>query len=210
MGCSQEKQADPAQDVTADSSGSSAAPAADTTGNRGRVLEALDVPGYSYILVENNGREVWLAGNPVKVAEGDIISWNQASVMRNFQSKTLERTFEEILFVSGINTPNSSAQPMAAAHPQISPQSMPNMPTAMPTSATQGKVLSFQNAANYSYLEVQTADDAIVWLAAPETPVAVDDRVAWQGGSLMSNFTSSSLNKTFPEIYFVTTVQVQK
>jgi len=219
IGCSQEKkQADAAQSATAEATTStdsmanaaSSAPAADTTGNRGRVLETLDVPGYSYIQVENNGRQVWLAGNPVKVSAGDIISWTQASTMRNFHSKTLGRTFDEILFVSGINAPTSNAQPMAAAHPPVSAQTMQKMPMAPPSPASQGKVISFQNAANYSYLEIKTADEAVVWLAAPETPVAVDDMVAWQGGSLMSNFTSSSLNKTFPEIYFVTSVQVQK
>ena len=38
---------------------------------------------------------------------------------------------------------------------------------------------------------------------------SVDDTIEWQSGSLMTNFTSSSLGKTFPEIYFVTAVQVR-
>jgi hypothetical protein len=36
----------------------------------------------------------------------------------------------------------------------------------------------------------------------------VGDRVSWQGGSMMTNFKSNSLDKTFPEILFVQSVSV--
>lgn len=175
---------------------------ADFSGNRGRVLSTIDVPGYSYIEVETNGRSLWIAGNPVKVTEGEIIGWDGSTVMKNFHSKTLGRTFAEVIFVNRIHTASSQAAgAMPAARPPIT---APRRQTT-----TQGQVVSVQNAANYSYLQIKTADDNLLWLAAPETPVNVDDTVSWQGGSLMRDFTSSTLGRTFPEIYFVTAVQVK-
>ncbi|MDH3991152.1 MAG: hypothetical protein OEV34_18605, partial [Gammaproteobacteria bacterium] len=75
---------------------------AELTGNRGRVLSSIQVPGYTYIEVRNNSRNVWLAGNPVEVATGEVITWGQSALMRNFRSNALNRTFEEIIFVSTV------------------------------------------------------------------------------------------------------------
>ncbi|MDK1023870.1 MAG: hypothetical protein QGD92_06515 [Gammaproteobacteria bacterium] len=89
------------------------------------------------------------------------------------------------------------------------PATRPPITAPKRQASIQGLVVSVQNAANYSYLEIKTADDNLLWLAAPETPVHVNDTVSWQRGSLMRNFTSSALGRTFPEIYFVTAVQVE-
>ena len=157
---------------------------AELTGNKGQVLSVIQVPGYSYVEVRNNGRNLWLAGNPVEVAEGDIISWSDAAMMRNFQSKTLNRTFEELLFVGAIHTgDDGAAQPMVAM--------------------STGVVRSTENAAGYTYIECETDAGQVVWLATPQTDMSVGSRVSWQGGSKMTNFTSNSLDKTFDEILFV-------
>lgn len=208
VGCSQENQPGQAQTGAEVSEVINSGDGSDTTGNRGRVLTTMDAAGYSYIQVENNGREVWLAGNPVVVKEGDIISWDQSSVMHNFYSKTLDRSFDEILFVSGLKSPSAGeAGPLAASHPPMNVQAMPAV-EAEP--AGKGVVVSAKNAAGYTYLEIKMADESIVWLAAPEMAVAANDIVEWQAGSKMINFASSSLGKTFPEIYFVPAVNVKK
>lgn len=178
----------------------------DLTGNRGRVLSTLDVPGYSYIEVENNSGTLWIASSPVKLTAGEIIDWDQSTLMRNFYSKTLERTFDEVIFVSRVGTSSSrTADATPAIHP-VMPATKVQIPKFQ--SSEQGSVVSVQNAANYTYLEIQTADNNVIWVAAPETPVNVSDTVSWQPGSLMRDFKSSTLGKTFPEIYFVSAVQV--
>jgi hypothetical protein len=181
-------------------------PGEDLTGNKGRVVSTLDVPGYSYVEVESNGQTIWIAGSPVKLTAGEIINWDQSTVMRNFHSKTLNRTFAEVIFVSRIGTSSSlTAEALPAARPVAT---APKIQVPKSQTLAKGSVVSVQNAANYTYLEIKTAADNVIWLAAPETPVNVDDTVAWQGGSLMRNFKSSTLDKTFPEIYFVTAVQI--
>jgi hypothetical protein len=46
-------------------------------------------------------------------------------------------------------------------------------------------------------------EEPLVWLAGPETVLGVGDVVSWQGGSLMRQFHSGTLNRTFTEIVFV-------
>jgi hypothetical protein len=162
---------------------------ADLTGNNGQVLSIIQVPGYTYLEVRNNGRNLWLAGNPIEIAEGDIISWSDAAMMRNFESKTLGRTFEELMFVSAIyKGPNGA--PQAAANPNT------------------GVVKATENAAGYTYIQLETETGELVWLATPETDMAVGTRISWRGGSKMTNFSSSSLDRTFDEILFVQGISV--
>jgi hypothetical protein len=162
------------------------------SGNRGEVLSAIQVPGYTYIEVRTDGRVLWLAGNPVEVAEGEIISWDPAMVMQDFQSNALNRTFDELVFVSAVHQGAGAAPTVAQLQPE------PNS----------GTVRSTENAGGYTYIELETDAGDLVWIAAPQTEVAVADRVAWQAGSIMVNFESRSLGKTFPEILFVGGVSI--
>lgn len=162
------------------------------TGNTGQVLSVIPVQNYTYIEVRNNGREFWLAGSSIDVSEGDVISWSGAAPMQNFHSKALDRTFEEILFVSAIDTGAGAETAVAEAAPD----------------ANTGTVRSTENAAGYTYVELETESGQVVWLAAPNTEIAVGDHVAWLGGATMTDFTSTTLNKTFPEILFVQKVSV--
>jgi len=155
--------------------------------NQGKVVSHVNVPGYSYMEVENNGQRFWVAGNPVQFKQGDIVAWGQAAVMQNFHSKALDRTFESILFVSDIYDP---AKQVKVANDN------------------RGKVLNVQNAAGYSYIEIERASGANLWLAVPETRVNVEDTVSWQDGSMMQNFTSKTLDRTFPEILFASSVTI--
>ncbi len=154
-------------------------------GNQGKVVSVQQAGGYTYLEVDSNGKTLWLASSPVRFAPGDEVRWGDSAVMRNFTSKSLGRTFDELLFVSGVQAAGAGAAPAA--------------------SGNVGKVLSMMNSAGYAYLELETSG-GVKWLAASQAPVKVGDTVTWQGGSVMSNFTSSSLNRTFDQIIFVAAV----
>jgi len=79
------------------------------SGNRGEVLSSIQVPNYTYIEVRTDGRILWLAGNPVEVEDGEIIAWDPSIVMQDFQSNTLNRTFDELLFVSAVHQGTDAA-----------------------------------------------------------------------------------------------------
>lgn len=71
-------------------------------GHKGTVLETMDSGGYTYIQVDENGQKLWLAVMQTKVNKGDVIEFPDSPPMVNFQSKTLKRTFDKIIFASGI------------------------------------------------------------------------------------------------------------
>ncbi len=71
-------------------------------GHKGKVLETMDSGGYTYIQVDENGQKLWLAVMQTKVNKGDVIEFPDSPPMVNFQSKTLKRTFDKIIFASGI------------------------------------------------------------------------------------------------------------
>ena len=73
------------------------------TVHTGTVIETMDAGGYTYVLVEKDDTEQWVALPQSKVQTGDIISYVQGVVMNNFTSKTLDRTFETIIFSEGLS-----------------------------------------------------------------------------------------------------------
>jgi len=79
-----------------------AASAAPVGGVQGTVNQVLTGGGYAYVEVETDGVTRWLAGPMTAVEAGQVISWQGGMTMNGFTSSTLERTFDEILFVERI------------------------------------------------------------------------------------------------------------
>ena len=71
-------------------------------GHKGKVLEAMNAAGYTYVQVEENGQKIWVAVMETKVKPGDIVEFPDSPPMLNFKSKTLNRTFEKIIFAPGL------------------------------------------------------------------------------------------------------------
>jgi hypothetical protein len=68
---------------------------------QGTVLEMMHAAGYTYMHVDTGAEKpVWIAATMMRVKPQDKVQWADAAVMRNFPSKSLHRTFDEILFVS--------------------------------------------------------------------------------------------------------------
>lgn len=76
--------------------------AASQYANTGKVLEVMDASIYTYIQVSNDKGPVWLAVSKTSVAKGDTISYADGNLMTNFTSKSLNRTFEKIIFLDKI------------------------------------------------------------------------------------------------------------
>jgi len=80
----------------------------------GKVLEVKEVMGYNYLKVDENGTERWVAIAKAPVKVGDRIGYDSKTVMKNFKSKRLNRTFDEIIFANEVYLP-SKPQSMKAA-----------------------------------------------------------------------------------------------
>jgi hypothetical protein len=195
------------------------------TPNSGKVLQLLQGGGYTYAEVEmSGGDKVWIAGGQIDVKPGDVVQWGDSATMTNFASKSLNRTFDRILFVNAWGpagaTPTGVAphgSPMGGqamggagmgAHPPM-PQAGGEPAPAAAQNVSSGQVKSVTTGGGYTYLEV-AKDGGTVWVAAPITDAKVGDTVSWSDGMVMTNFTSSSLNRKFDQIIFASAVKVGK
>lgn len=74
-----------------------AAPAAGPSVN-GTILETMDSGGYTYMKLKTDQGEIWSAVNQTKVKKGQTVTIATPMYLDNFQSKTLNRTFDHIIF----------------------------------------------------------------------------------------------------------------
>lgn len=65
---------------------------------QGVVLEVINVQNFTYLKIESHNEEIWAAVINTPVKKGSVVTIEDATVMNNFESKTLKRTFPVILF----------------------------------------------------------------------------------------------------------------
>lgn len=72
-------------------------------GKKATVTQTMNSGGYTYVeAADDKGVKVWLALPEIKIAKGDKIEYPEAPPLANFQSKTLNKTFEQISFIPGV------------------------------------------------------------------------------------------------------------
>jgi hypothetical protein len=76
----------------------------------GKVVEAMNSGGYTYVCLEKNGVKTWVAVPEMKVTVGQKMSFQPGGEMKNFTSKTLNKTFDTIIFSNGPISPSGSAK----------------------------------------------------------------------------------------------------
>jgi hypothetical protein len=86
--------------------------------HKGKVVSTMDAAGYTYIEVEEQGKKLWVAVIQVKVKAGDEVEFPDSPPMENFQSKTLNRTFDKIIFSPALRINGKPAE--LGAHPKTS------------------------------------------------------------------------------------------
>ena len=94
-----------------------------TIPHTGTVLETMDAAGYTYAKIKEGDNVYWIAGPKTSVSVGNTISFTEQMVMQDFTSKTLNRTFDYLVFANTIvpadahtaATQKTAATPVAAA-----------------------------------------------------------------------------------------------
>jgi hypothetical protein len=82
------------------------------------VQEVIQATSYTYLRVKDADKDFWIAINKRRVEPGATISFTGGLLMKNFESKDLQRTFETIYFVNRITGDESSTtqQTMSMPH----------------------------------------------------------------------------------------------
>ena len=69
---------------------------------KARVLSTIDAAQYTYLEVTQNKKTLWLAATAVAAKKGDVVRFDDGMIMKNFHSKTLNRTFPSVTFVNRV------------------------------------------------------------------------------------------------------------
>ncbi len=74
----------------------------------GKVAETMNAGGYTYVLLDKNGKKTWVAVPQMTVKVGQELVLQPGQEMQNFTSKSLNRTFDRIIFSGGPAAPKGS------------------------------------------------------------------------------------------------------
>ena len=79
---------------------------------KGMVLEVKDVEAYTYLRLKTKDGEIWAAVTKAAVKKGTEVTIENTMLMSNFESKSMKKTFDKIIFGSLA----TAGGQMAAAH----------------------------------------------------------------------------------------------
>ncbi len=68
-----------------------------------KVLEHFNASNYTYLRVEENDKEYWMAVPQLPVEVDEMVYYSKSMEMKNFHSESLKRDFPSILFVQDIS-----------------------------------------------------------------------------------------------------------
>lgn len=108
---------DPAKDTAAENP-LLAAPVPDGM-VRGTVVETMDVSGYTYVLLDSDGQELWIAGPETPVEIGHVVQASTQMPMTDFWSDSLFRKFDVLYFSSALQNLSAPAPATAGMHPPV-------------------------------------------------------------------------------------------
>lgn len=151
----------------------------------GKAAEVLYSGGYTYIRLETDGKSTWVAIPETRVKVGSEVSVEPGEEMANFPSKTLNRTFDRIIFSNALISGAAKEEKPAETKPVT------------------GRVLQTINSGGYTYVLLKTGKSEKRWLAVPENPgIPTGEEITFSGGVEMTNFESKTLKRTFDRILF--------
>ena len=99
----------------------------------GKVVETMNAASYTYVLIDTGAKKSWVAAPQFAVKVGDTAAIADAMPMKNYQSKTLNRTFDVVYFtgnisVNGAPAAPSNTTPVPAPTTTTLPSGRPTMP----------------------------------------------------------------------------------
>ncbi|MCA9489513.1 MAG: hypothetical protein KC621_06305 [Myxococcales bacterium] len=167
------------------------------------VLEVLVAGEYTIARMDSCGEEAWVAGPKTELTVGQVVKMPMGTVMTDFESKTLGRTFDAILFVNTITPadgPVNCPPPPSAKHTDPTPRQEP-------ADTTIGVVKETMQAGGYTYARIDVCG-AERWVAGPPIPLTVGDPVKVAGAMTMKDFNSPTLGRTFEQLDLVSKIVI--
>lgn len=149
--CSNDKAEAPAASGSPEASASASDASMEPIPLHGKILETFDSGGYTYVRLDSGAKESWAAMPPTPVTVGEEVTLAGVMMMPNFHSTTLNRTFDEIFFASGLLEPGEAEA--AGMNQESAPAASPGGwtgaiqstgATASPQAETQPQAVPFE------------------------------------------------------------------
>ncbi len=81
-------------------------------GLSGTVIETMNAAGYTYVHFDTGKEKVWAAAPEFVVEAGETVTISSPMAMRDHYSKTLDRSFELVYFVGGVEVEGEERKPV--------------------------------------------------------------------------------------------------
>lgn len=81
-----------------------------TSINRAKVVESEDAGTYTYVKLEENGKQFWAAITARPIRIGQEYAYSNGLMMKDFESKQLGRTFDSVLFIQNFTLANARSE----------------------------------------------------------------------------------------------------
>jgi len=167
----------------------------------GKILETMDSAGYTYLLCDTGKAQQWVAIPATKVTSGDEVSYYDGMVMPNFTSKSLNRTFDSVIFSTGlvgqapppapemnVANPHGQGAPMGNAMP--SPHGM--KPEADKAAAGAGSFADAVKAETPAPMQAKMESGGSVGAMAPFTEIKVAKAAGENGHTVAEIFADNT------------------
>lgn len=166
------------------------------------VDSVIQAKAYTYIKAHEKIKEKdssqWIALPHVEAKVGSTYYFNKGLQMGEFQSKELNRTFTQILFLGALGT-----------NPEVSDKNIIPSPIqetlpkdTIPHVIHTVEVKQVLQAGGYTYLRANEGDKE-EWIAIVRIPAQVGQIYTYDDASPIQDFTSKELKRTFKEVLFV-------
>ena len=93
----------------------------------GKVVETMNAGGYTYVRIEKNGKKTWVAVPPTELKVGQKVTFYPGTDMGRFTSKTLNKTFDHIIFSPGMVAEGGASAGVHGAKKAAAPVSTENI-----------------------------------------------------------------------------------
>lgn len=88
------------------------------------VQEVQYVSEYTYLRVKEGDKEYWMAAPKAEIKVGEVITYNKAMEMKNFESKVLKRKFDSIFFVDNLDAKLGTGTMTSPQKPNITQENV--------------------------------------------------------------------------------------
>lgn len=151
----------------------------------GEIVDTMNSGGYTYIQLDDGTGTIWsaIAQTTVQIGDKGTIA---GSIMQDFPSSTLGRTFESIIFADKIQ---------AEAVDNPTHREILDNPESYYAVIVSGTVNDTMDTSGYTYIEIDDGT-GLIWAAVSQIEIEIGDNVTVDGNA-QSGFESLTLNKTF-------------